>query len=91
LILKTERSFTLYVVGRVAADGQEDFSSSESAAQVASHEAAVDEAKRLAKPGSRIILRDIDTGEWSQISNIGAQGRSDHGKPDATNPEKGEP
>jgi hypothetical protein len=32
------------------------------------YDAAVAQAKALALPGRRIFLRDIDTGEWNEIS-----------------------
>jgi hypothetical protein len=31
--------------------------------------AAVDAAKAMVAPGRRIFFRNLDTGEWSEISN----------------------
>jgi hypothetical protein len=68
LILRTSQSYTVYAVGSVATSGQHDFSHSERVRHVATHAEAVMTAKALVVPGGRIHLLDIDTAEWSEIS-----------------------
>lgn len=68
LILKTSQSYTVFAVGSVATAGQHDFSHSEPARYVSTHAEAVATAKALVAPGARIYLLDIDTAEWSEIS-----------------------
>lgn len=68
LILQTESSFTIYAVGRVSIDGQQDFHA-ESVKHVADRAAAIAEAKAVVAPGRRIFLRNIDVGDWSEITN----------------------
>ena len=68
LILRTSQSYTVYAVGSVATAGQHDFSHSERVCHVATHAEAVTTAKALVVPGGRIHLLDIDTAEWSEIS-----------------------
>ena len=69
LILRTSRSYTVYAVGSVVTAGQHDFSHSEQVRHVTTHAEAVDAAKAIVAPSGRIYLLDIDTAEWSQISN----------------------
>ena len=69
LILRTEQSFTIYAVGRVANDGQEDFRGEMNVEYVIDYAAAVAEARRLVVSGRRILFRNIDTGDWSEISD----------------------
>jgi hypothetical protein len=69
LILRTSRSYTTYAVGSVVTAGQHDFSHSEQVRYVTTHAEAVKTAKAIVAPHGRIYLLDIDTGEWSQISN----------------------
>jgi hypothetical protein len=69
LILLTEQSFTIYAVGRVSKEGQEDFHSEENVKYETDRDAALAAAKALATPGRRILLRNIDTGHWSEISS----------------------
>ena len=69
LILRTRQSYTVYAVGSVLTAGQHDFSHSEQVRHVTTHAEAVDAAKAIVAPGARIYLLDIDTEEWSQISN----------------------
>ena len=56
LILRTEQSFTIYAVGRVANDGQEDFRGEMNVEYVIDYAAAVAEAKRLVVSGRRILF-----------------------------------
>jgi len=69
LILLTEHSFTIYAVGRVSKEGQEDFHSEENVKYETDRDAAVAAAKALAAPGRRTFLRNLDTGHWSEISS----------------------
>jgi hypothetical protein len=69
LILRTEQSFTIYAVGRVSHDGQEDFRAEINVEYVIDYAAAVAEAKRRVVVGRRILFRNIDTGDWSEISS----------------------
>jgi hypothetical protein len=64
--LRTTHTFTVYAVGRVATDGQQDFHA-EPVTHLADHTAAVAAARRLVRPGCRILLRDLDTETWSVI------------------------
>jgi hypothetical protein len=67
LILRTSVSYTVYAVGPVSTDGQDDFSHSQQVIHVATHDEAITAAKALVSPHGRIHLLDIDTSEWSQI------------------------
>jgi len=69
LILRTTQSYTIYAVGRVSKDGQQDFGSQTDITYAEGHAAAVAEAKALVAPGGRIFLQDIDTYEWSELSH----------------------
>jgi hypothetical protein len=68
LILRTSQSFTVYVVGSVAAAGQHDFSHHQQVSHVTTHAEAVKTAKALVAPHGKIYLLDIDTAKWSEIS-----------------------
>jgi hypothetical protein len=68
LILRTTQSYAVHAVGRVSKDGQEDFSSQANVNYEIDYAAAVARAKALVLPGGRIFLRNIDTGEWVDIS-----------------------
>jgi hypothetical protein len=70
LILWTDQSFIVYAVGQVANDGQQDFQMQMNVKYVTDRAAAVAAAKALVEPpGRRIFLRNLDTGDWSEISN----------------------
>ena len=69
LILRTSVSYTVYAVGRVTTAGQTDFSHGQPPHHVATYAEAVKAAKAIVAPRGRIYLLDIDTGEWSEISN----------------------
>jgi hypothetical protein len=69
LILRTVHSFTIHVVGSVSKDGQQDFESQTNLKFESDRAAAVAEAKALVAPGRRIFFRNIDTGDWSEISH----------------------
>jgi hypothetical protein len=68
LILRTDQTFHTHAVGRVSRDGQQDVHGQADVQHVRDHAAAVAAAKTLVTPGRRIFLRDIDTGQWSEIS-----------------------
>jgi len=68
LILSTDQSFTIYAVGLVTTDDQQEFDFHMNVKYERDRAAAVAEAKALVVPGRRIFFRNIDTGEWS-ISN----------------------
>jgi hypothetical protein len=69
LILLTEHSFTIYAVGRVSKEGQQDFHSEEDVKYETDRDTAVAAAKALGAPGRRIFLRNLDAGHWSEISS----------------------
>lgn len=69
LILRTHQSFSTYAVGRVAEDGQQDFHAPMNVKYVNDHAAAMVEATALGLPGRRIFLWNLDTGDWSEISD----------------------
>jgi hypothetical protein len=69
LILRTTRSFTVHAVGRVSTDGQQDFGSEAHVQYETDYAAAVAQANALVVPGRRILFRNIDTGDWREISN----------------------
>ena len=69
LILRTSQSFAIYGVGRVSQDGQQDFQGAVNVKHVSDRAAAVVKAKALVMPGRRIFVLDIDTDNWSEISN----------------------
>ena len=68
LILETKDSnFRINAVGRVANDGEQDFFTGMNVQYVRDRAAAVDAAQAMASPGSRIFLRNLETGEWSEF------------------------
>jgi len=70
LILRTTQSYAVYAVGRVSKDDQQDFSSEANVNYEIDYAAAVAKAKALVlPPGGRIFFRNIDTGDWKEISN----------------------
>jgi hypothetical protein len=69
LILRTTRSYAVHAIGRVSKDGQQDFSSEAHVNYEIDYAAAVAQAKALVLPGRRIFFRNIDTGDWDEISN----------------------
>lgn len=68
LILHTDHSFAIYALGLVSEDGQQAFDTGVGVEYVSDHTAAVAKAKALVLPGRRIFLRNLDTGDWSEIS-----------------------
>jgi hypothetical protein len=74
LMLRTTQTFTIFAVGLIAKDGQQDFAGGRSGvAHTTDMEGAVAVARSLRRPGQRIFLLDIDDGEWSEISPDGRQ------------------
>lgn len=75
LILRTTQSYTIYAVGRVSEDGQQDFSTAAANVKEATvsyesnYAAAVERAKALVDSGGRIFMLNIDTADWSEISD----------------------
>jgi hypothetical protein len=69
LILRTTRSYAVHAVARVSKDGQQDFSSEANVNYEIDYVAAVAQAKALVLPRKRIFFRNIDTGDWDEISN----------------------
>jgi len=70
LILRTNnRTLSIHAVGPVAKDGQQDFERQRNVKYLGGDIAAMAEARALVEPGRRIFLRNIDTGEWSEISH----------------------
>lgn len=69
LILRTDQSFTTHAVGQVTQDGQQDFTTHLNLKYASDRAAAVAEAKTLVVPGRRIFFRNLDTGDWSELSN----------------------
>ena len=68
LILKTSRTFTSFAVGRVSYRGQRDFHKD---GRMVTHRDNADDAMAYARgitvQRSRIFLRNLDNGEWSEI------------------------
>ena len=69
LILRTNQSFVLHAVARVTRDGQQDFFTHVNVRYASDRAAAEADAKALVAPGRRIFFRNLDTGDWSEISN----------------------
>ena len=68
LILRTTQSFAVHAVGRITKDGQQDFSSEANVNYEIDYAAAVARARALVLPGRRVFFRNIDTGDWNEIS-----------------------
>ena len=68
LILWTHHSFTIHAVGLVTTEGQQDFDTHVNLKYERDRDAAVADAKALGVPGHRIFFRNLDTGDWSEIS-----------------------
>ena len=68
LVLRTTQSYAVHAVGRVSKDGQQDFGSEAIVKYEIDYPAAVAQAKAFVVPGRRIFFRNIDTGDWNEIS-----------------------
>jgi hypothetical protein len=69
LVLETTQSYTIYGVGKVSKNDQQDFGSQTDITYANDHASAVTQAKALVARGRKIFFRNIDTGEWSEISH----------------------
>jgi hypothetical protein len=69
LILRTDHSFTLHAVGQVTKKGQQDFDTHVNVKYSSDRAIALADAKALIVPGRRIFFRNLDTGDWSEITN----------------------
>ena len=69
LILRTEQTFSIHAVGRISKDGQQEFRGQTDVKYVGDRAAALSEARALLGAGRRIFLLDMESGEWSEISN----------------------
>ena len=71
LILATKDSnFRVHAVGPIANDRDEHFFTGMHVKYVRDRAAAVDAAKAMASPESRIFFRNLETGEWSEIVEL---------------------
>jgi hypothetical protein len=68
LILRTDHSFTLHAVGQVTQEGQQDFHTHVDVKYARASAGALTDARALAVPGRKIFLRNLDTGDWTEIS-----------------------
>jgi hypothetical protein len=69
LILTTNKSYRVHVVGLVSKDGQQDFRHQEGMTYASTLANALVDAKALLVPGRRIFLLDVDTRVWTKISD----------------------
>jgi hypothetical protein len=70
LMLRTDnRTLSIHAVGRVSKDGQRDLDGQTNVTCVRNRAVAIAEATVLLVPGRRIFFWNIDTGEWSGLSN----------------------
>jgi hypothetical protein len=67
LILQTTQSYTIYAVGRVSKDGQQDFGREQDVKYEKDYHAALGQAKALVVHGRRVFLRNLDADDWSEI------------------------
>ena len=68
LILETkDTNFRIHAVGPIAKDGEQDFFTGMNVKYVRNRAEAVDAAIAMASSGSRIFLRNLETGEWTEI------------------------
>jgi hypothetical protein len=71
LILATKNSnFRVHAVGPIANDRDEAFYTGMHVKYVRDFGAAVDAARAMASPESRIFFRNLDTGEWSEVVEL---------------------
>ena len=69
LILRTNHSFTLYAVGQVTKEGQQDFDTHINVKYARDRAGALTNTKALVVPGRKIFFRNLDTGDWTEISS----------------------
>jgi hypothetical protein len=70
LILTTAGGGSMYALGGIPGDAQQDLRNSGSLKYVTGRQTAETEAKLLVMPGRQIFLRDIHTGEWEETSQL---------------------
>ena len=69
LVMRTAKSYTINMVGRILNDGQQDFQNQSDLKFEKDRGAALSIAKSLRSPGRRIFLVDVDTNISSEISD----------------------
>ena len=69
LILLTAKSYTVFAVGQVSKDGQCDFDGEPNVQYTRRRDEALTVANALLVPGRRILVQDLDTGKWSDVSS----------------------
>jgi hypothetical protein len=67
LILWTRQSFEIHAVGQISQDGQQDFHRRTAVRHISDRTDAVTEARARVAADRTIFLRDMDTGQWSEI------------------------
>ena len=67
LVLSTTQSFTIYAVGLVDAEGQQDFGRPADVTYISDLAEAMAEAKRQCAAGCRIFLVNVDTSQWKEV------------------------
>ena len=67
VLILTRPSSSLHFVCPVAADGQQGITADHHT--ITARDEAVATAQSLVVPEGRVFLRDLDSGEWDQISN----------------------
>lgn len=71
LVIETgSRSLIFYAVGRVIADGQQDFLTEGRALYGYDRRQAMMRAKALVVPGGCIYWLTIETGDWSEVISL---------------------
>ncbi|MEO8071115.1 MAG: hypothetical protein ABI652_06910 [Acidobacteriota bacterium] len=68
LIICTDATFTAYIIGVVAHDGQRDFYAHPSTHHAKTRDGAVALARTLLVPEGLVYLRDFDSDKWSKVS-----------------------
>jgi hypothetical protein len=66
-VLIVDTNCRIHAVGPIMEDGEQDYFAGIPVKYRLGRAAAVNAAKAMASPESRIFLRDLDTGEWSEI------------------------
>jgi hypothetical protein len=69
LILMTILRPASYALAMVSIDGQQDFGAGYNVMNVPDFTLAMKQAKALVLPGCRIYVLNVDTGEWTLISD----------------------
>jgi hypothetical protein len=69
-VLIVDTNYRIHAVGPIVEDGEQDFFTGMNVNYRLGRTAAVNAAKAMASPDSRIFLRDLDTGDWSEIVEL---------------------